>query len=200
MYVRSHLDACSAGSNPLVGTMATQRLPLLCRATYRMSPDVHRLVREYLTVRVGKKSAYIDDLLWWQMQHKGVSLNFCISGRIPSCIRKKKAMPDMGADLDAVEPEEDELIEVEIKARAPKRCSWYVDRWQMGVYGAKFTELLVTLREELDGRVPGRGAHMQAAMEAPSTEEEWRSFVQLWVFGPPKPVQGTLDRWLRPRA
>ena len=180
--------------------MATQCLPLLCWATNRLSPDVHRLVQEYLTVRVGKKSAYIDDLLWWQMQHKGVYHNFSLSGTIPSCIRKKKAIPNLGADLDAVEPEEDELIEVEIKARAPKSCSWYVDRWQMGVYGAKFTELLETLREEFDGRVPGRGAHMQAAMEVPSTEEEWRSFVQLWVFGPPKPVQGTLDRWLRPIA
>ena len=180
--------------------MATQRLPLLCRATNRLSPDVRRLVQEYLTVRVGKKSAYIDDLLWWQMQHKGVYLNFSLSGTIPSSIRKKKAIPNLGADLDAVEPEEDELIEVEIKARAPKSCSWYVDRWHIGVYGARFTGLLEMLREEFDGRVPGRGAHMQAAMEVPCTEEEWRSFVQLWVFGPPQPVQGTLDRWLRPIA
>ena len=103
--------------------MATQRLPLLCRATNRLSPDVHRLVQEYLTVRVGKKSAYIDDLLWWQMQHKGVYLNFSLSGTIPSSIRKKKAIPNLGADLDAVEPEEDELIEVEIKAHAPESCS-----------------------------------------------------------------------------
>ena len=91
-------------------------------------------------------------------------------------------------------------MQVSRQARAPKSCSWYVDRWHIGVYGARFTGLLEMLREEFDGRVAGPGAHMQAAMEAPSTEEEWRSFVQLWVFGPPKPVQGTLDRWLRPCA
>ena len=83
--------------------MATQRLPLLCRTTHNMSSDVHRLVREYLMVRVGKRCARIDDLLWWQMRHKGVTLDFCVSGTIPPCIRKRR-LPNMGADLNAAEP------------------------------------------------------------------------------------------------
>ena len=64
--------------------MATQRLPLLCRTTHNMSSDVHRLVREYLTVRVGKQCARIDDLLRWQMSHKGVTLDFRLCRTIPS--------------------------------------------------------------------------------------------------------------------
>ena len=168
----------SAGSSYSVGTMATHRLPLLCRTTHNMSSDVHRLVREYLIVRVGKECTCVDDLLWWQ----------------------DMGLQDMGADSDAAEPDADELIEVEFRVMEPKSCSWYVEQWHMGVYGSRFTGLLVMLREEFDGRVAGPGAHMQATTEAPSTEEEWRSFVQLWVFGPPKPAQGTLDRWLRPRA
>ena len=112
--------------------MATQRLPLLCRTTHNMSSDVHRLVREYLMVRVGKACARIDDLLWWQMRHKGVTLDFRVSGTIPPCIRKKKGLQDMGADSDA-EPDAGELIEVEYKVDAPKSCSWYIDRWHIGV-------------------------------------------------------------------
>ena len=109
--------------------MATQRLPLLCRTTRNMSSDVHRLVREYLTVRVGKQCARIDDLLWWQMRHKGVKLDFRMSGTIPPCIRKKR-LPDMGADFDA-EPDAGEFIEVEFKVDAVQSCSWYVDRWHI---------------------------------------------------------------------
>ena len=60
--------------------------------------------------------------------------------------------------------------------------------------------MLAMIREEYDKRLDGPGAHMQAAMVAPSTAEEWRAFAELWLFGPPKPVQGTLDRWLRPCA
>ena len=78
------------GSSYTERTMATQRLPLFCRATNRLSPDVHRLVQEYLTVRVGKKSAYIDDLLRWQMQHRGVDLNFRIRGRIPPASARRR--------------------------------------------------------------------------------------------------------------
>ena len=93
IYVRSHLYACSVaillGSSYSVGSMATQRLPLLCRTTHNMSSDVHRLVREYLTVRVGKECARIDDLLWWQMRHKGVTLDFCVSGTIPHVIARR---------------------------------------------------------------------------------------------------------------
>ena len=179
--------------------MATQRLPLLCRTTRKMSSDVHRLVREYLTVRMGKQCARIDDLLRWQMSHKGVTIDFRLCGTIPSCIRKRKVPPDMGADFD-VEPEAGEFIEVGFKVDAPKSCSWCVDRWHIGGHGASFTSMLAMIREEYDGRIDGPGAHMQAAMVAPSTAEEWRAFAELWLFGPPKPVQGTLDQWLRPRA
>ena len=136
--------------------------------------------------------------MWWQIRHKGVTLDFRVSGTIPPCIRKK-GLQDMGADSDA-EPDAGELIEVEFKVDAPKSCSWYIDRWHIGVAGSSFTSLLVRLREEFDGRLAGPGARMEAAMEAPTTAAEWRAYVELWLFGPPEPMQATLHRWLRPRA
>ncbi len=105
----------------------------------------------------------------------------------------------MSADHD-VEPEVGECNEVEFQVDAPKSCSWNEDRRHIGGQGASFTGMLAMIREEYDGRVDGPGANMQAAMVAPSTPGEWRDFAGLWLFGPPKPVQGTLDRWLWPRA
>ena len=190
--------AISDGSSYLVGTMATNRLPLLCRKTHAMSSDVHRLVREYLLVRVGRICTRIDDLLWWQVRHKGLELDFKLSRTIAPCIRRK-GLPDFGAASET-EPDAGELLEIEFKVEAPRCCSWSSDRWHMLVCGGKFTELLARLRDEFDGRRAGPGARMEATMEAPSTAQEWRAYVELWLFGPPEPKQATLHKWLRPRA
>ena len=178
--------------------MATNRLPLLCRKTHSMSSDVHRLVREYLLVRVGKECPRTDALLWWQVREKGLSLDFVLSRTIPACVRRK-GLADFGA-IAETEAAAGELLEVEFKVDAPRSCSWSSDRWHILVAGSSFTSLLVRLREEFDGRRAGPGARMEAAMEAPTTAAEWRAYVELWLFVPPEPKQTTLHRWLRPRA
>ena len=190
--------AISAGSSYSVGTMATHRLALLCRKTHAMSSDVHRQVREYLLVRVGKKCPRTDALLEWLVREKGLLLDIVLSRSIPACIQRK-GLADWGADAET-EAAAGELLEVEFKVDAPRSCSWSIDRWHILVAGSSFTSLLVRLREEFDGRRAGPGARMEAAMEAPTTAAEWRAYVELWLFGPPEPKQATLHRWLRPRA
>ena len=187
-----------AGSSYSFGTMATHRLQLLCRKTYSMSSDVHRLVREYLMVRVGKVCPRTDALLEWLVRVKGLELDFVLSRRIPACIRRK-GLADWGADAET-EAAAEEMLEVELKVDSPRSCSWSIDSWHILVAGSSLTSLLVRLREEFDGRLAGPGARMEAAMEAPTTAAEWRAYVELWLFGPPEPMQATLHRWLRPRA
>ena len=187
-----------AGSSYSFGTMATHRLQLLCRKTYSMSSDVHRLVREYLMVRVGKVCPRTDALLEWLVRVKGLELDFVLSRRILACIRRK-GLADWGADAET-EAAAEEMLEVELKVDGPRSCSWSIDSWHILVAGSSLTSLLVRLREEFDGRLAGPGARMEAAMEAPTTAEEWRAYVELWLFGPPEPMQATLHRWLRPRA
>ena len=180
--------------------MATYRLSLLCRATRRLSPYIHQMIREYLVVRVGILCPHVDDMLWRYVHQSGV-FSFVLSGTIHPGIRKKKAIPNLGADLDAVEPEAEELLEVEIVMRDRHwHCSWSVDSWGRAYGGNSITRLLEDLREELDGRVPGPGAGMQAIVEAPCTAQQWQAFARRWIFGPLEPKQTSLRKWLRPRA
>ena len=108
----SHIKAAQAFGL----AMATHRLSLLCRATRRLSPYIHQLIREYLVVRVGVICRHVDDMLWRYVRQRGV-FSFVLSGAIRPGIRKKKPLPDMGADLDAVEPEAEDLLEVEVRMR-----------------------------------------------------------------------------------
>ena len=80
---------------------ATYRLSLLCKATMRLTPDIHQMVREYLVILVGVPCSHVDDMLWLYVRHRGV-FSFVRSGAIRPGICKKKPLPDMGADLDAV--------------------------------------------------------------------------------------------------
>ena len=163
-----------------------------------MPSDVRWLVREYLLVRVGKPCPRTDALLWWQVREKGLSLDFVLSKTIPPSIRRK-GLADFGATGEP-EADEGELLEVEFKVEAPRSCSWSSDRWHIMVCGGNFTKILAMLRDEFDARCAGPGARMEATMEAPSTAQEWRAYVELWLFGPPEPKQTTLHKWLRPRA
>ena len=58
------------------------------------------------------------------------------------------------------------------------------------------TIILENLRQMIDARVPGTGCGMRAYTEAPTTPRQWMLFVHRWVFGPSKPTQRTLDRWM----
>ena len=52
--------------------MPTGTLPLLCRTTRALSADVHRLVREYLRLRLGQYCPWLDELLWQHVREEGL--------------------------------------------------------------------------------------------------------------------------------
>ena len=173
--------------------MATHRLSLLCRATRRLSPYIHQLIREYLVVRVGIICPHVDDMLWRYVRQSG-EFSFVLRGAIRPDIRKNKPLPDMGADLDAEEPEAEELLEVEIDLGEYESCSWHVRSWGRASGSRRVTEMLEDVRELFDGRVPGPGAGMQAIVEAPCTAQQWQAFARRWIFGPPEPKQTSLRK------
>ena len=128
------------------------------------------MIREYLVVRVGIICRHVDDMLWRYVRQRGM-FSFVLSGTIRPVIRKNKPLQDMGADLDAVEPEAEELLEVRFDMGSGWHCRWAVDSWNMDHASWSLTKILADLREDFDGRVPGPGGGMQAIVEAPCTPQ-----------------------------
>ena len=44
--------------------MVVFRLALLCKAARALTYEVHQLVREYLMIRLGRRSPMVDELMW----------------------------------------------------------------------------------------------------------------------------------------
>ena len=65
--------------------------------------------------------------------------------------------------------------------------------------GYYIDDSLTKVLEELRGHFDCRRAGPSATMDVPSSLQEWRSFISLWLFGPPAPKQATLAKWLRRR-
>ncbi len=201
MYVaNTHGSRCRSNfkAAQAFGTaMAVHRLSLLCRATKRLSPYIRQMILEYLAVRVGIPSPHVDDLLWRHVRQWG-EFSFVLTGTIhPSLCRKimrRDWLVDMGADLDALEPEVEEQLTIKIELGMYDHCWVSVHGHTAG--GRSVTEMLEDLRQDLDVRVRGP----QAIVEEPHTAQEWQAFARRWIFGPPEPKQMSLRRWLRPRA
>ena len=173
---------------------ATYRLSLLCKATMRLTPDIHQMVREYLVIRVGVPCPHVDDMLWRCAPQWG-DFGFVLVGTVYSGILPDKPL--------AVEEETEDPVEVEFMMRdRPGRCTWSVhhDNQKILVMDSSVTKLLENFRQHFDGRVPGPGCGMRAIVEAPCTPQQWEVFVRRWVFGPSKPKQISLHRWLPPGA
>ena len=175
---------------------ATYRLSLLCKTTMRFTAEIHHMVREYLLIQVGVLCPHVDDMLWRCARQYG-DFEFTLFGYSSTCKLPNKPL-DMGAD--EAEKDHIQIIPVQfMMTDLPDLCSWTrrPDDTQMVRYThASVTSLLENLRRDIDARVPGTGCGMCAYTEAPTTPRQWMLFVHRWVFGPSKPTQRTLDRWM----
>ena len=203
----------------------SRALPLLCKTTRFLPADVTRLVRECLRVHVGARCpAWIDDLLWNQVRalpwgtYRRITVTFCVSRNIDYGIYRQDEtswgrtslrpchMPTRSGLSSSDEHETDDApVRVEVLMVVDDHiCRWLLRCLQgdteLRVCGnlcfmLSVTELLTEIRSRFDGRRAGPSG----SMEVPSTWQEWRSFISLWLFGPPAPKQATLAKWLRYR-
>ena len=170
------------------------RLPLLCRKTRALSADVHRLVREYLRMRVGKHCPWIDELLWRHYREEGLVIELSRTVAPGIC---PKGETDFGGSSET-ETAAGVLVTLRLEVQVPRCCHWTltIDERYIGGSSASITTILAQIRSQFDARRAGPGA----SMEVPASAKEWRALVDLWLFGPPEPKQASLQKWLRPRA
>ena len=187
-----------------------------------------RLVRECLRVHVGARCpGWIDDLLWAQLQalpyghYRRITATFSLSGEIdygifrqdeirwrrfdprpyvrPCHMPTHSGLP--GAELEAA----DTVVRVEVGIEVKGLIGRWVLRCLQGDRELRCSsdlatmwtvmEMLTEIRDRFDGRLAGPSG----SMEVPSTWQEWRSFMRLWLFGPPAPEQAPITKWLRRR-
>ena len=203
----------------------SRALPLLCKTTRFLPADVTRLVRECLRVHVGTRCpAWIDDLLWQQLRdlkwgkYRRITVKFCASRNIDYAIYRQDEtsygrtslrpchLPTRSGLSSSNEHEtDDKAVQVAVLLVVEDRvCQWTLKclrgdtqlrvSWDRCLI-LSITEVLNEIRSRFDGRRSGPSG----TMEVPSTWQEWRSFISLWLFGPPAPKQATLAKWLRCR-
>ena len=175
---------------PQGSTMVVFRLALLCKAARALTYEVHHLVREYLVIRLGVISPMVDELLWRCIQETR-SLGFTLSGSIPP--EHRTVGPITGQrnivyQKAANEGEEQITVYVHMSDKDDTAGSSSLTLpWNMSVRNPRITTLMEDTRRMIDVRDHG----YQRDIEGPWTESQWQRFCQLWLFGPPTPVQST---------
>ena len=203
--------------------IGARALPLVCKMTRFLPGDVTRLVRECLRVHVGERCPeWIDDLLWQQLPRlvgNPRPRNFVtwMSRNIDPAIYPQELTFFDESSSDEEEMD-DEGVRVTVMLEAcglgcPQECTiangiwgyrWTIrcrrgDTQLRNKVGYHCNESLTKVLEELRGHFDCRRAGPSATMDVPSSLQEWRSFISLWLFGPPAPKQATLAKWLRRR-
>ena len=165
-----------------------------------------RLVRECLRVHVGERCPeWIDDLMW---QHRCLEWGEHIAITVSAIRHVNPALFHEWTWLDASSTDKDEDAQVTAELRI--RTETY--GWSLEcVQGSTLLDRdeghsdpwarRPSIRRVLEEirRCFARGdAEPGGAMEAPSTLQEWRSFIGLWLFSKALAPQATLARWLSP--
>ena len=151
-------------------------------------------------------------------KRKRISVEFCASRNIDYAIYRQDAtsygrtslrpchLPTR-SDLSSSNEHEtdDKAVQVAVLLVVEDNiCRWRLKclrgDTELRVQGDLFFMLSITeLLNEIRSRFDGRRSGPSGAMEVPSTWQERRSFISLWLFGPPAPKQATLAKWLRCR-
>ena len=166
------------------------RLSLLCKASRLLTPEVHQMVREYLVIRLGVPSPYVDELLWRSVR-EWWHFYFVLTGSVPP--ENRTIGPIMGQyhvlyEKVANADEEQIVVRMALDDRDATARTWCTTLpWNMLVVESRVTRMLEDCRRQIDNRDIGH----QAVVEAPWTQRQWQSFCQMWLFGPPAPAHPT---------
>ena len=189
----------------------SRALPLLCKTTRFLPADVTRLVRECLRVHVGKRCpAWIDGLLVQQLQGLGVdaevTFTVCAIRHIdPASFHDWTWLGMSSSD----EKEEDAQVTVEF--------TLYRHGYLWDLKGMRGNTLLLhhgwghfddrtgqpsilSCLKQSRRRFARRDTEPCGTLEVPSSLQEWRSFLSLWLFSEARAPQATLAMWMRPAS
>ena len=193
-------------------------LPLLCKKSRTLPPDVLMLVRQFLCVQTNNCPRWISQLLWQKIdklpqgRHSGFKVTFNLAKTIDFGTYRTQPvdLDESGPKLHKLQPYKYmprfetstspvhvkvKLIFTELQGHWELSCTQdnnlaraYVDLWWMD----SIPELLSTVRGYFDARcsIPS------GWIEVPTTWRDWRAFMHRWLFGPPAFKQTTLDTWL----
>ena len=188
----------------------SRALPLACKLTRSLPGDAIRLVRECLRVHVGERCPeWIDDLLLQHQQglrwYEHISMTVCAIRHVNPAICHDWTWLDMSS---SDEDDEDAQVTVELRIHS-ESYSWslmcergstllhddagYSDPWAR-------QPSIIRVLEEIRRCFARGDAEPGGTMEVPSSLQEWRSFVSLWLFSEAPAPQATLAKWLRPAS
>ena len=189
--------------------MATgsRALLLLCKKTRFLPGDVTRLVREYLRLHVGGRCpAWIDDLLWQHRQgleeDTHVSITVWSTRNIDHAVYHQDWAWLSKCDADEVETNDkgaQVTVELDIfRGSYELKLNCMLGNTQMGQISEYCCRLqgITHVLDEIRSWFACRHAKPSGSMEVPSSWQEWRSFVSLWLFSQAPAPQATLDHSL----
>ena len=185
-------------------TMAAARLLLLCRKTRALPAEVLRLVHAYIVVHVGWRCpAWVEQLFEDKVialprsgpRTRSFRIIFIASATIEYAdYRQEENLYDCSPPHA---PEPDQPVDVEVKMvtkykpwKHPYPKTAWVLVCQQGIvclriahgafnrWGGSVVLDLPTIRRCFTASAP------HGSMEVPTTWQDWRRFVQLWLFGP----------------
>ena len=166
------------------------RLSLLSKAARRLTPEVHQMVREYLVIRMGVPCPYVDEMLWRSVREWG-DFYFEVAGVIHPDYRTTGPILGQHQVLYTKDADVEEVVVQIALGSQDHYNSWCLTRpWNMLVMDSSVTSLLEDCRRQIDSRDSGH----QAVVEAPWTQQQWQSFCQRWLFGPPAPAQPSVHQ------
>ena len=149
------------------------------------------MVREYLVIRLGVPSPYVDELLWRSVR-EWWHFYFVLTGDIPP--ENRPSGPILGqyevSENDSGVEEEHFEVEISLGGQDQYSCWRLIRPWKWLAIDSSVNRLLEDCRRHIDNRDIG----YQAVVEAPWTQQQWQSFCQMWLFGPPAPAQSTLHQ------
>ena len=165
-----------------------------------------KLVRECLRVHVGARCpGWIDDLMW---QHRCLRSYEQVVIAVSAIWHVNPSLFHEWKWLDESSTDKDEDAQVTVKLRiTDEQYLWRIECVQGSIlldYDEGWSDPWLRLPEirlvlgQIRRYFARDDAKPSGAMEVPTTLQEWRSFISLWLFSEAPGPQPTLSSWLSP--